>query len=62
VMRRRGATAMTGEFDMGEGQVPKKANRSILSLSFSVANNDLHCLGRMAVGVGIVDRKRGHAN
>ena len=58
-MRRRGATAMTGEFDMGEGQVPRKGNSGLLSFVFSIVSNDIHDFGRGPVSADTVDRKRG---
>jgi len=52
-------TAVTSEFDMGAGQVPKKVKRGILSSTFSVASKDTRCFGRAPGSVGIVDRKEG---
>ena len=50
---------MTGEFDMGEGQVPRKGNSGLLSFVFSIVSNDIHDFGRGPVSADIVDRKRG---
>jgi uncharacterized secreted protein with C-terminal beta-propeller domain len=50
------------EFDMGEGQVPKKVKRHILSSAFSAATNDIHCFGPTPVSVGIVGREEGYVN
>jgi len=47
---------------MGEGQVPKRVNRSMPSLAFFVVTDDIHRLGRMPVSVGIADRKGGHTS
>jgi hypothetical protein len=53
---------MISEFDMGEGQVLKKISDSVVSLSFCVVTNDIHCFGRMPVSPGIAERRRGHAS
>ena len=57
----KGATAVISESDMGVGQVPKEGRRGIPSL-FSTASDDIHCFGRAAASVGIVDRKEGYVD
>jgi hypothetical protein len=53
-----GATAVTSESNMGEGQVSKEVRRGIRSL-FSTLGKDIDCFGREPVSVGIVDREEG---
>ena len=48
-----GATAMTSEFDMGEGQVPKEGRRGIPSL-FSAASKDIYQFDRRPGSMGSV--------
>jgi hypothetical protein len=55
-------TAAAGESNMGGGQVPRKGKRGLLLFIFSTASNDIDCLGRALISVGIADRKVGHAN
>ena len=55
----RGATVVTNESNMGEGQVPKRVKRLIPSRAFPAASKNIHCFGRAPAGVGIVDRKEG---
>jgi len=54
-------TAVTSEFNMGDGQVPKRIKRRILSSAFSAATNDIYCSGYVPVRVGIVGRREGYA-
>jgi len=48
-----GATAMTSEFDMGEGQVPKEGRRGIPSL-FSAPSKDIYQFDRRPGSMGSV--------
>jgi len=49
-----GATAVTSESNMGEGQVPKKVKRHILSTAFPVANKNIHDFGQGPASAGKV--------
>jgi len=57
-----GATAVTSELDMAEGQVPKKVKCHILSSAFLAASKNIRCFGRVPVSVGIVDGREGYAD
>jgi hypothetical protein len=55
-----GATAVTSESNMGEGQVRNKVSRHIYV--FSTATNDIHRFGWAPASAGIVGRKEGYVN
>lgn len=50
------------ESNMGEGQVPKKAKRHILSSAFSATDNNIYWYDQALVNVSIVGGKGGYAN
>jgi hypothetical protein len=55
-----GATAVTSESNMGEGQVRNKVSRHIYV--FSTATNDIRRFGRRPVSAGILGRKEGYVS
>ena len=59
--RRSGATAVTSELNMGEGQVSKKGRRGVPSV-FCAASKNIHSCGRAAASVGIIDREEGYGD
>ena len=61
-MTRGTGAAAASEFDMAEGQVPKKAKRDIPSCAFSAASRDIRCVVQVPVNAGLVDGKEAYAN
>jgi len=55
-------TAVTGEVNMGEGQVSKKAKRHILSPALLAASKDTRGIAQVSVSLRITDRKGGYVD
>ena len=62
VTRRKGVTAMAGEFNMGGGQLPRKGKRGLLSFVFSTDGTAMRYFGRAPVSMSVVDAKGGYGD